>query len=225
MGGVWAKENLYPGLHTNNLRGGTDFSDFPLDDRFGIQQGEHITGEAMHEFFKQYAQKWDVLRRIDFEVQVLEITRLENQTGWNVRVRKASGEQDMQTKKLIIATGVTNRPHMPPIEGSDRFDGPIVHSAELGKKSGLIVKDPAIKTVAVLGGGKSAYDAVYLAAMAGKEVEWIIRKSGKGPSWVFPSHVQLGPIRAWREVPPRLNYSTSANLVLETSPPPHPLLL
>ena len=200
MGGVWAEENLYPGLHTNNLRGGCDFSDFPLDDRFGIQNGQHITGEAMHEFFKAYAGQFDILRRIDFELQVLEITRLEETEGWKVRVQTPDGEQNMQTEKLIIATGVTNRPHKPPIEGSDAFDGPIVHSAELGKQSGIIVKDPQIQTVAVLGGGKSSYDAVYLAAMAGKEVEWIMRKSGKGPSWVFPSHVQLGPIRAWREV-------------------------
>ena len=153
----------------------------------------------MHQFFKQYAQRFDVLRRIDFETRVLEVTRLEYQQGWNLKVQKPSGQEELQTRKLIIATGVTNQPHRPHIEGAENFDGPIVHSAELGKQSGSIVKDPEIKTVVVLGGGKSAYDAVFLAAMAGKEVEWIVRKTGKGPSWVFPSHVQLGPIRAWRE--------------------------
>jgi cation diffusion facilitator CzcD-associated flavoprotein CzcO len=171
-----------------------------LDDSFGIKKGEHMTGEAMHQFYKRYAQKWDILKRIDFETQVIDISRLESQPGWNVKVLKPSGEHVMQTKKLIIATGVTNRPHVPSITGSGQFDGPIVHSGELGKRSGLIVKDPDIKVVTVLGGGKSAYDAVYLAASAGKEVEWVIRKSGKGPAWVFPSHVQLGPIKAWREV-------------------------
>ncbi|KAI9872575.1 MAG: hypothetical protein M1823_008137, partial [Watsoniomyces obsoletus] len=132
-----------------------------------------MSGEAMHEFFKQYAQRFDVFRRIDFETQVLEITRLEHQQGWNLKVQKPSGQEDLQTRKLIIATGVTNQPHRPHIEGAENFDGPIVHSAELGKQSGIIVKDPEIKTVVVLGGGKSAYDAVFLAAMAGKEVEWI----------------------------------------------------
>jgi len=165
----------------------------------------------MHEFFKAYAQQFDVLRRIDFETEVLEITRLEETQGWNVRVQTPSGEETMQTKKLIIATGVTNRPHKPPIDGAEHFDGPIIHSAELGKQSGTIVKDPQISTVTVLGGGKSAYDAVYLAAMAGKDVAWIVRKSGKGPSWVFPSHVQIGPIRAWREV---CSFSPSMSLEL-----------
>lgn len=156
----------------------------------------------MHEFFKAYAKQFDVSRRIDFETEVLEISRLEGAQAWNVKVRTPAGEQHMQTKKLIIATGVTNRPHKPPIDGAGEFDGPILHSAELGKQAGIIVKDPQVKTVAVLGGGKSAYDAVYLAAMAGKDVEWIMRKSGKGPSWVFPSHIVLGPIRIWREVCP-----------------------
>ena len=197
---MWAEENLYSGLHTNNLRGGCDFGDFPLDDRFGIPQGQHITGEAMHEYLKAYAKQFDVFRRIDFETEVLEVSRLESTQGWNVKARTPVGEQHMQTKKLIIATGVTNRPHKPLISGAEEFDGPILHSAELGKQAGVIVKDPQIETVAVLAGGKSAYDAVYLAAMAGKHVEWIMRKSGKGPSWVFPSHIVLGPIRIWREV-------------------------
>jgi cation diffusion facilitator CzcD-associated flavoprotein CzcO len=167
----------------------------------------------MHEFFKQYAQKWDILRRVDFETEVLEITRLgDNREGWNVKVQKSSGEQVLQTKKLIIATGVTNRPHKPQINGAEDFDCPIIHSAELGKKARIIVDDPDIKTVGVLGGGKSAYDAVYLAAMAGKEVEWIMRKSGKGPAWVFPGHVQLGPIRASRAVhPPPFTKPITAN--------------
>lgn len=171
-----------------------------MDDSFGIRQGEHISADIMHRYYKHYAQKWDILRRIDFDTQVLDISRLDDKGGWNVKVLRPSGEQDMRTKKLIIATGVTNAPHIPTIAGSDQFDCPIVHTAELGKKSGLIVKAQAINSVTVVGGGKSAYDAVYLAASAGREVEWIVRKSGKGPAWVFPSHVQLGPIRAWREV-------------------------
>ena len=154
----------------------------------------------MHEFFKAYAKQFDVLRRIDFETEVLEITRLDSSRGWNVRVQTPTGEHRMETKRLIIATGVTNRPHKPPFDGAEEFGGPILHSAELGKQSETITKDPNISSVAVLGGGKSAYDAVYLSATAGKNVEWVMRKSGKGPSWVFPSHLVLGPLRVWREV-------------------------
>ena len=47
---------------------------------------------------------------------------------------------------------------------------------------------------------KSAYDVVYMFAAAGREVEWIVRKSGKGPAWVFPAYANLGPFKAVREV-------------------------
>ena len=171
-----------------------------MDDSFGVKTGTPVPGEVMHEYFKQYAQRKDILRRIDFDTQVLEVSRLGSTEGWTVKVRRPSGEQEMQTKKLIVATGVTNDPHKPYIEGADQFQAPIIHSADCGIKSGPIVKDPGIETVAVLGGGKSAWDAVYLAAMAGKKVEWIIRKSGRGSAYVFPPDAHVGPFIARREV-------------------------
>lgn len=42
IGGVWAKEKLYPGLATNNLRGTFEYTDFPMDDSFGVKEAEHL---------------------------------------------------------------------------------------------------------------------------------------------------------------------------------------
>jgi len=201
VGGVWATENLYPGLKTNNTYGTIDFSDFPMHHGFGIKPGQHVSGEAMHNYLQAYAQRSNILPRIDFETRVLAISRLDDRAGWNLRVRQGADERDLQTRKLIIATGVTNAPNRPSIEGASDFEAPILHSAELGLKSGLLTKDLSEKkTVAVLGGGKSAYDAVYLAACTGHQVEWIIRKSGKGPVWVPPRHTNIGPFKVLREV-------------------------
>lgn len=170
-------------------------------DDFHVAAGAHIPGEVMHEYLTQYARKWDVLRRIDFETTVEEVARLPDSLGWAIRVSKPDGTRlDLQTKQLIVASGITNRPHRPLLPtGSDTvFAAPILHSAELGKRSVLVTSE-SVSTLAVLGGAKSAYDAVYLAAREGKHVHWIIRASGKGPVWVFPPYTQLGPIQAWRE--------------------------
>ena len=35
IGGVWAREKLYPGLVSNNLRGTYEYMDLPMDDGFG----------------------------------------------------------------------------------------------------------------------------------------------------------------------------------------------
>lgn len=200
LGGVWSRERLYPTLKTNNLFGTLDFSDFPMDRaRFGVAEGEHVAGETMHAYLRAYADHFRLTHRIRLDTKVLEIRRRQEEVGersWDVRVD--SGEV-LQCGKLVVATGVLSSPHMPRIQGMDAFAGPVIHSSELGRQQEELTGDPAIKTVAVLGGGKSAYDAVYLAASSGHHVEWVIRQSGRGPVWVFPTHTFLGPFKAWRE--------------------------
>lgn len=182
-----------------------DYTDFPMDKSFGVRPGEHVSGEAMHDYLVAYAQKWDIMRRIKFNTKVSTIERDDSGTGWKLTVQRSdsdameSGESALVTKKLIVATGVTNEPHRPRLPGQETFGGQVLHSADLGEEKAWR-HDPNVKTVAVLGGGKSAYDAVYLAVTAGKEVEWIIRKSGKGPTWIFPARAALGPFKALREV-------------------------
>jgi len=169
-----------------------------MDDSFGIPAGQHPTGEAVHQYIRAYAERSDLIKLIDFETMVLEISPIGYRMGWTLKVSNGT-TSEVQTMKLIIATGATNVPHRPKIQNMESFKGPIIHSGELGKQSGSLTEDASVKTVAVLGGGKSAYDAVYLAATAGRKVEWIIRKSGKGPEWIFPSHTYLGPFKALRE--------------------------
>lgn len=106
-----------------------------------------------------------------------------------------------------MSTGITHNPHEPGIAGREQFDAPIIHSAALGLEQGRLLDDPGIKTVAVLGGGKSAYDAVYLAASAGRTVLWLMRRSGRGPSWVFPPYTNIGPFKVRREVCVKLSGS------------------
>lgn len=198
VGGVWAEEQLYPGLKTNNLRGTLDYTDFPMHDGFGVATGEHVTGEVMHRYLTAYAQEHGLLERIDFGVKVDEVAPLK-EGGWKLQVNSPA-YSTLQTRKLLVATGLTNVPHRPFIAGSGDFSAPILHSEALGREYPTLTKDPEVQTVAVIGGGKSAYDAVYMAVNAGHKVEWVIRKSGKGPEWIFPPHTFIGPFKARREV-------------------------
>ena len=153
----------------------------------------------MYAFLDHYAKKWDITRRVEFQTYVKEISRLDYNTGWNVSVRRSDDTEDnYSTAKLIVATGITNTPHYPHLPDTSSYGSPIIHSANLGKQTDTILSK-SVQTVTVIGGAKSAYDAVYLAASSGKKVHWIIRKSGKGPGWVFPPLASLGPFKAWRE--------------------------
>jgi dimethylaniline monooxygenase (N-oxide forming) len=81
---------------------------------------------------------------------------------------------------------------MPSLPGEETFGGPIVHTEGYGDTK--ITTDPDIKTLVVLGAGKSAADVAYEGAKNGKEVHWIIRTTGTGPSF-FASGRGKGPFK------------------------------
>lgn len=196
IGGVWSKEQLYPTLKTNNIFSTLDFSDFPMDpDRFDVKPGEHVTGEVMHDYYRAYADHFHLSHRIRFNAPVVDVSQRPD-GGWDVTLD--SGET-ISTKKLVVATGISAQPHLPSLDGLNDFHAPFIHSNDLGRSAVTLTEDADVRTVAVLGGSKSAYDAVHLAASTGHDVEWIIRKSGRGPCWVVPPYTYFGPFRALRE--------------------------
>lgn len=203
VGGVWAKEKLYPGLLSNNLIGTYEFSDFPMHEGFGVKKEQHIPGTVIHEYFCKYAEKFDLLRRIAFQKKVNTAEKIPE--GWRLQVA-SMGRNGNEAKlevltcsKLIIATGLTSRPNSNCFLGSEDFEKPIIQFASLPEESSRLLADPSIKHITVFGGGKAAYDTVYLFAKSGKSVTWVMRKSGSGPIYMAPAHIYLGPFRCWLE--------------------------
>ncbi len=193
------RRSYFPRLRRTISTLAIDFSDFPLDERFGVRPGEHIPGEAMNAYLCAYAEHFKLTGRIRLNTRVIEIRKRSDDAGWVVRVEDGGQTETLECRKLVIASGVLSVPHLPGLPGAEQFKAPYVHSSQLGPKMGELMRNPDIKSIAVLGGCKSAYDAVYLAASTGHKVHWIIRKSGRGPTRVFPPHTYLGPIKAWRE--------------------------
>lgn len=107
---------------------------------------------------------------------------------WAIAVRqtgRTQGETSILTcDKLILATGLNSKPQMPDLDMS-KFDGPSFHALEMAKRHGELVADD-VNHVTIIGGHKSALEAVGTAAQAGKKVEWLIREGG-GPTWMLPA--------------------------------------
>jgi cation diffusion facilitator CzcD-associated flavoprotein CzcO len=206
VGGVWAKENVYANLRTNNLRGTIDYSSFRMGDEYGVKAGEHVPGIVLHEYLVEYTKMCHMTEHLRFNTRVEVVEKIgdKGDTRWKLTTETAN-ELDqptksmLYTKKLIVATGITSDPSTPSIPGSQHFDAPIIHSSRFGRQQDKILISPSIRKIAVLGRSKSAYDAVHLAASQGLEVEWIIRRSGRGPVWNLPAHTNIGPIKSWRE--------------------------
>ncbi|MBE7181584.1 MAG: NAD(P)/FAD-dependent oxidoreductase, partial [Terriglobus roseus] len=213
IGGVWAAERLYPGLKTNNLVGSYEFSDFPLNAaRYGLKAGQHIPGPVVHEYLKDFAERFDLTRHVRFNT-LLETAERLGDGSWRLTTTTTttttvqSGDSSppppstsqnaphsgppatnttiIHTTRLVLATGLTSQPSIPQFPAQATFDRPILHSLDLRRSAPLLSR---ARRIVVLGGNKSAFDAAYGAATSasGTEVHMVMRPSGGGPSWVWP---------------------------------------
>ncbi|KAL4997086.1 hypothetical protein BDV10DRAFT_201987 [Aspergillus recurvatus] len=209
VGGVWAKHRLWDGLKSNNMRGTYEYSDFPMDDSYGVKDGQHIPGHVLQRYLQNYAQHFGVMDcvRLNCRVSVVEHNETsgsDSDAKWTVTYVDSSSEQDGQkeltatvrSRRLILATGVTSQPYLPPIQGQEAFARPLFHTIDMPKHLECTLQKPGNR-IAVLGGTKSAWDAVYAAATAGAQVDWIIRDNGHGPCWMAPPYVT--PLKKWLE--------------------------
>ena len=148
----------------------------------GATRSQLVTGTMIHDYLSKYAADHDLLRRIRFNTTVERAVRCG--TRWRLSFK---GSKDvMETGKLIVATGVTSRPHMPvAAQTTKSLTVPIVHSRDLGASYSTLQSEK-IQNVVVVGAAKSAYDAVYLLLSLGKKVTWIIRPDGAGPLAILP---------------------------------------
>ncbi len=187
-----------------------------MHEEFGAKRGEHIPEKAIHEYFRQYAEKYDLIRRILLETKVKSVEKVEN--GWKLTVGAVSdaegrdGQKDRERvitcDKLMVATGLTNVPAPIDIPGSENFRVPVINFAPFMREADKLLGDPSIKRATVIGSAKAAYDTVYLLATAGKQVTWIIRQSGRGATYIIPPYMWIGPFYCWVEALTAMRFFT-----------------
>ena len=181
IGGVWAKEQPYPGLRANNLQGYYEFSDFQMLaaglGHLNVRPRGVISGEAIHGYLFEYAEHFDLLHRVQLDTRVVRATNHEANSihAWSLQLAgscQSAGFEDrfVTCFKLIVATGQHSQPFVPFIPGKDQRARPCIHSSELGKQGKPLISNPSNAHVTVIGGSKSAHDAAHMFAMAGKKM-------------------------------------------------------
>lgn len=196
VGGTWARERLYPGLKTNNLFGSYELGDFPMvPEKYGVKHNGHIPGHVVHEYLCDFADHFGITPHLSLGTKVIS-AYLQDDDVWNVNLKSVNGLQryseTVRAAKLIIATGLTSKPHVPQILGSENFGRLMLHSKQLKEQSKCLTQ---CNKVVVIGGNKSAWDVCYTAARAGSQVHMVIRPSGGGASYVWPCIFPLGPFK------------------------------
>jgi hypothetical protein len=194
LGGTWAKHRLYPGLRSNNLLGTYESPDYPMDtEQFHVEPGQFIPGTILHKYWEQYAKNFRVYELIRFNTKAVKVEEYEND-GWLVYTDQNGQQGNLATAKLIMATGLTSDPFLPQLNGAETFNVPLFHSKYFLQHADTL---NVCKSIAVLGGAKSAWDVAYEYATKGIHVDMIIRESGKGPVWMAPPYVT--PFKKWIE--------------------------
>lgn len=198
---MWAKERLYPVLKSNNLLGEYEYTNFPMDpERLRVKEGDHIPGEVIHDYLDDYARRFNIARKIRLRTKVRTVEK-DRDRGWVLGLatdvdNSSPQHSNVFAKKLIVATGLTSEPRRVEFSGMDQFDGPIIHSKDFKTNQHILEKS---KAVTVLGGHKSAWDMAYASAASGCTVDWVIRGSGQGPTWIIspwatPLRISLGKL-------------------------------
>ncbi|KAH7343003.1 hypothetical protein BKA65DRAFT_526954 [Rhexocercosporidium sp. MPI-PUGE-AT-0058] len=216
IGGVWAKENLYPGLKTNNMLGTYEFSDYPMDsETYGVKKGEHIPGAVVHHYLTNFTKHFGIYEKVRLETKVESAEHCDG-GGWIVTTSSSSSstltsstvlhtdeakKSRVLASKLIVATGLTTDPVIPIFEGSVDFKAPILHSKYFARNLDSLEN---AERVTVLGGMKSAFDVAYAYAEMGVQVEMIIRESGHGPMWIAPPYATPFKLQVEKVITTRL---------------------
>jgi hypothetical protein len=120
--------------------------------------------------------------RIRFNIRVKSVKKADG--IWLVELE--GGPKPLRAARIIDASGITTEPELPDIPKLQKFKGIQMHMKALARSNPY--SNANCSRIAVIGGAKSAADAAYSAAQAGKTVYWIIRKSGNGPCWHSPAH-------------------------------------
>jgi cation diffusion facilitator CzcD-associated flavoprotein CzcO len=154
IGGLWCYDNdnglssAYRTLHINTARTLTRFShmDLPKD----VPAFPHHTD--MYQYFRDYAEKFDLVRHVRFNSRVTDIRRAPDYAAdaskWIV---ETAGGRPGTYDAVIIATGHLSRPR--DVEMFKQFPGEYLHSHYYREPDAFVGK-----RVCVVGGANSAFD-------------------------------------------------------------------
>ena len=163
---------------------------------FGMELGQHIPGETLHNCLHTYATQFNLDNPIQFHTNVLKAEKLQPE-GRKLTLNESTRAGQTTTiacTKLVVATGLISNPlplpftfHIPKttVSASDSTSIPILTFTSFPHHNPAIHINPDSQHVTVHGTGKAAHGLIYLLASHHKCIKWIIRPSGHGATYLL----------------------------------------
>ncbi|KAI0650878.1 FAD/NAD-P-binding domain-containing protein [Trametes meyenii] len=181
VGGVWARDRIYPGLYLNNVHGEYRFSALEMPPP--SVEGGRLTGDDMANYMATFASKF-LRGKIQHNIEVSNIRRHTSRKGWYLdALNLETGiREPREYARLVLCTGGCSSPCIPTELSPEAvvasgFKGLVFQSANFGTVIDDLIastvtaedaSDPG--TVVVVGGGKSAQDVCSYIANEGRSV-------------------------------------------------------
>ncbi|KAF4987751.1 hypothetical protein FGRMN_10175 [Fusarium graminum] len=138
------------------------------------------SSSEIKEYFEGFAVKYDLLKDIRTQHQVVETSWDQEKGRWNLSVTdlKTQTRVDDWCHILIHATGYLNKPAWPSVPGIEKFRGPKLHSAKWDDSVTLQGKN-----ILLVGSGASSVQILPAIQPIAKSVKVFVRT----PRWTLPS--------------------------------------
>lgn len=158
VGGLWHytdedKTSVLPTTVINISKERGCFTDFP----FPHDTPSHCTSAHVQQYLESYVSHFNLTNWLRLGTTINIVKRDDKEDRWVVDV-EGSGPEYFD--KVVVATGINSRPHLPTLEGVEQFEGEILHSRAF--------KRPELfkgKKVVVVGMGNTGADTA--AALCG----------------------------------------------------------
>ncbi|TEB27449.1 FAD/NAD(P)-binding domain-containing protein [Coprinellus micaceus] len=195
VGGTWARERVYPGLHINNVHGEYKLSplEMPPPERSDATGGR-LTGIAMRDYMETFSKVFlEGKANFRLRTEVLKVKREKASSGgspgtWIATVRdlKTGDEQDLSFNRVI---GCSNPKVLEELSETSAkkagYPGLVFHTSKFAEKLDEVLEfvkpreevvvggdvlPSSGERVVVIGGGKSAQDVCAKLANEGRRV-------------------------------------------------------
>src|SRR5690554_472395 len=167
VGGLWDIESptstMYESAHLISSKRMTEFSEFPM----AAEVATYPHHRQMAEYFRDYAQHFDLYSHYEFATEVVRVERLVG--TWQITTRKGGVETVREFAGVLIANGTLHEPNIIALPGE--FSGELMHAAQY--KNAEVFRD---KRVLVVGCGNSGADITVDAVHQAASVDLSVRR-------------------------------------------------
>lgn len=122
----------------------------------------------IYQYLTDFSDYYNLIRHVQLQTLVTKAV-YKGESGWTLETQKSGVEvRVFQVSKLVVVTGLGSDLALPRLAGSSEFDKRLFHTKHLAKQSDAL-RD--VKSIAVLGAGKSAMDVAHYYASRGVSVQ------------------------------------------------------